>query len=84
VRFRIDGVLHDIMQPPRQIHAPLISRLKIMANMNIAERRIPQDGRMTLKLEGKIIDVWVASLPASFGERVTLRLLERTSRAVTL
>jgi type IV pilus assembly protein PilB len=84
VRFRIDGVLHDIMQPPRQIHAPLISRLKIMANMNIAERRIPQDGRMTLKLEGKIIDVRVASLPASFGERVTLRLLERTSRAVTL
>ncbi len=84
VRFRIDGVLHDIMSPPRQIHAPLVSRLKIMANMNIAERRVPQDGRMTLKIEGKVIDVRVASLPASFGERMTLRLLERTARTITL
>jgi type IV pilus assembly protein PilB len=84
VRFRIDGVLHDIMSPPRQIHAPLISRLKIMSNMNIAERRVPQDGRMTLKIEGKTIDVRAASLPASFGERITLRLLERTARTITL
>lgn len=64
-RFRIDGVLHDIMSPARQIHAPLLSRLKIMANMNIAERRISQDGRMTLKIEGKVINVRAASLPAS-------------------
>jgi type IV pilus assembly protein PilB len=84
VRFRIDGVLHDIMSPPRQIHAPLISRLKIMSGMNIAERRVPQDGRMTLKIEGKVIDVRAASLPASFGERMTLRLLERTARVITL
>lgn len=84
VRFRIDGVLHDIMSPPRQIHGPLISRLKIMSNMDIAERRVPQDGRMTLKIEGKTIDVRAASLPASFGEKMTLRLLERTSRTITL
>jgi type IV pilus assembly protein PilB len=84
IRFRIDGVLHDVMQPPKQLHAALVSRLKIMSNMNIAERRIPQDGRMTLKADGKMIDVRAASLPASFGERMTLRLLERTDRTITL
>jgi len=84
VRFRIDGVLHDIMTPPKQMHGALVSRIKIMSNINIAERRIPQDGRMTLKIEGKTIDVRVASLPASFGERLTLRLLERTARTITL
>lgn len=84
IRFRIDGVLHDVMQPPKQLHAALVSRLKIMSNMNIAERRIPQDGRMTLKADGKVIDVRAASLPASFGERMTLRLLERTARTITL
>ncbi len=84
IRFRIDGVLHDIMQPPRQMHASLVSRLKIMSNMNIAERRIPQDGRMTFKVDGKTIDVRAASLPASFGERLTLRLLERTTRTIGL
>jgi type IV pilus assembly protein PilB len=84
VRFRIDGVLHDVMTPPKQMHGALISRIKIMSNINIAERRIPQDGRMTLKIEGKTIDVRVASLPASFGERLTLRLLERTARTITL
>jgi len=84
VRFRIDGVLHDVMSPPRQLHGSLVSRFKIMAKMNIAERRIPQDGRMSVKIEGKTVDVRVASLPASFGERLTLRLLERTERTITL
>ena len=84
VRFRIDGVLHDVMSPPRQLHGSLVSRFKIMAKINIAERRIPQDGRMSVKIEGKTVDVRVASLPASFGERLTLRLLERTERTITL
>ncbi|WP_449240707.1 GspE/PulE family protein [Desulfoscipio gibsoniae] len=84
VRFRIDGVLHDIMQLPRAMHGSLISRIKIMANMNIAERRVPQDGRMSLKIEGRNIDLRVASLPASYGERLTLRLLNRSSNIITL
>ncbi len=84
VRFRIDGVLHDIMKLPRAMHGSLVSRIKIMANMNIAERRVPQDGRMSLKIEGQTIDVRVASLPASYGERLTLRLLNRSSNIITL
>ncbi|NLN07160.1 MAG: Flp pilus assembly complex ATPase component TadA [Firmicutes bacterium] len=84
VRFRIDGVLHDVMHPPRRMHGPLVSRFKIMANMNIAERRVPQDGRMSIRVEGRTVDVRVATLPASYGERVTLRLLERSDRAITL
>lgn len=84
IRFRIDGVLHDVMNPPRQLHGALVSRFKILANINIAERRIPQDGRMSVKVEGKTVDVRVATLPASFGERVTLRLLERSGRTITL
>lgn len=84
VRFRIDGVLHDIMEPPLKIHASLVSRIKVMANMDIAERRIPQDGRMSLKVEGKNIDIRVASLPTSFGERLTLRLLDSSGRVITL
>ncbi|AGL02064.1 type II secretory pathway, ATPase PulE/Tfp pilus assembly pathway, ATPase PilB [Desulfoscipio gibsoniae DSM 7213] len=84
VRFRIDGVMHDMMQLPRKIHASLVSRIKIMASMNIAERRIPQDGRMSLTIEGKPIDARVASLPASFGERLTLRLLDRSAKIISL
>ncbi|MGI6659404.1 MAG: GspE/PulE family protein [Dethiobacteraceae bacterium] len=84
VRFRIDGVLHDVMSPPRHLHGSLVSRFKIMANINIAERRIPQDGRMSVRVEGKTVDVRVATLPASFGERVTLRILERSGRMITL
>ncbi len=84
IRFRIDGVLHDVMHPPRRMHASLVSCIKVMANLDIAERRIPQDGRMTLRIEDKIIDVRVASLPTSFGERLTLRLLDRSARMITL
>jgi len=84
VRLRIDGVLHEMMQMPRQIHPSLVSRFKIMASMDIAERRIPQDGRMSLKIVDKSIDIRVASLPASFGERLTLRLLDRTAKIISL
>ena len=84
VRFRIDGVLHEIMRQPTRIHAPLISRIKVLANMDIAERRVPQDGRITLRIEGKTIDVRAASLPSAYGEKLTLRLLDRSSRLITL
>ncbi len=84
VRFRIDGVLHDAMQPSKKLHPPLVSRIKVMANMDIAERRVPQDGRISLKIEDKAIDVRVATLPTAYGEKVTMRLLHRSSRLITL
>jgi len=84
VRFRIDGVLHEVMQHPRRMHAPLVSRLKVMANMDIAERRIPQDGRVTLKISNNTVDVRVASLPSAYGEKLTLRLLNRSAQLITL
>lgn len=84
VRFRIDGVLHDVMHPPWQLHPSLVSRIKVMANMNIAERRIPQDGRTTLRVDNNTVDIRVATLPAAHGEKVTLRLLDRTSRFIAL
>ncbi|HHW06223.1 MAG TPA: Flp pilus assembly complex ATPase component TadA, partial [Clostridia bacterium] len=84
VRFRIDGVLHEIMHPPRHLHASLVSRIKVMANMDIAERRIPQDGRATVKVEDRIVDIRVATLPTPYGEKVTLRILDRQSKLMTL
>jgi type IV pilus assembly protein PilB len=84
VRFRIDGVLHEVMQQPSKMHASLVSRIKVLANMDIAERRVPQDGRITLKIDGKTIDVRVASLPTAYGEKLTLRLLNRSDRLITL
>ncbi|MCL6638676.1 MAG: Flp pilus assembly complex ATPase component TadA [Firmicutes bacterium] len=84
IRFRIDGVLHDVLQPPKKLHPSLVSRIKVMANMDIAERRVPQDGRMSLKIEGRNIDIRVASLPGSFGERLTLRLLDRSGSIIGL
>jgi len=84
IRYRIDGVLHETMRPPRRLAPSLVSRIKVMANMDIAERRIPQDGRTTLKIDGKTIDVRVASLPSAFGEKLTLRILDRSSELITL
>ncbi len=84
VRFRIDGVLHEVMQPPHRLQGPLISRIKVMAGMDIANRRIPQDGRTTLKVDGRVIDFRVASLPSAYGEKLTLRLLDREARVITL
>jgi len=84
VRFRIDGVLHEIMQRPLNIHPLLISRIKVMASMDIAERRIPQDGRFSLKIDDKVIDIRVASLPSIYGEKLTLRLLDRGGQIMTL
>ena len=79
VRFRIDGVLHDRFTPAKQYVAALVSRLKIMANLNIAERRLPQDGRSRIKIGEKAIDIRVSTIPTSAGERVVLRLLDKTS-----
>jgi len=84
VRFRIDGVLHEIMHQKRRLHPSLVSRIKVMANMDIAERRAPQDGRITLKIENKTVDVRVATLPSAFGEKITMRLLDRSARLITL
>lgn len=84
VRFRIDGVLHDVMSLPRRIHPMLVSRFKVMANMDIAERRIPQDGRMSVRVDEKTLDVRLATIPTTFGEKITCRLLDRSARILTL
>ncbi|MFN8035977.1 MAG: ATPase, T2SS/T4P/T4SS family [Acidimicrobiia bacterium] len=77
IRFRIDGVLHEVMHSPKSIQSGVISRLKIMAEINIAERRVPQDGRMSLSVAGKPVDLRVATLPTVFGEKVVMRILDK-------
>jgi type IV pilus assembly protein PilB len=84
IRFRVDGVLHEFMKVPSTMHAPLISRLKVMGGMDIAQTRIPQDGRISIKVDERVIDIRVATLPSSFGEKVTLRLIDRSSKLITL
>ncbi len=77
VRFRVDGTLREIVQPNKALHAALISRLKIMAELDIAEKRLPQDGRISLRIGGRAIDVRVSTLPGVHGERAVLRLLDK-------
>ena len=77
VRFRIDGLLRDIMKPPKRMHAALVSRLKILGEMNIAERRLPQDGRIKIAIAGRSIDVRVSIVPTVYGERAVLRILDK-------
>ena len=77
VRFRIDGVLRDVIQPHRALHAAMASRIKIMAQLDIAEKRLPQDGRITIRIAGKPIDVRVSTIPTSHGERIVMRLLDK-------
>lgn len=79
VRFRIDGVLFDIFKPPKKLQNAITSRIKVMANLNIAEKRLPQDGRIPLKLAGKDIDVRLSTVPTAFGERVVMRLQDRSN-----
>jgi len=79
VRYRIDGVLHEVEAPPASSTAAVISRIKIMARMNIAERRLPQDGRIMLRVQGKELDLRVSAIPTSFGESVVMRILDRGS-----
>jgi general secretion pathway protein E len=84
VRFRVDGVLRDVIEPPRALHAALVSRLKIMASLDIAEKRLPQDGRIALRLGGRSVDVRVSTLPTGPGERVVLRLLDQDAARLDL
>ncbi|MDQ1620607.1 MAG: type pilus assembly protein PilB [Actinomycetota bacterium] len=84
VRFRIDGVLHEIMRSPKAIQSGVISRLKIMADINIAERRIPQDGRLSVNAHGKKIDLRVATLPTVWGEKVVMRILDNSTARLDL
>jgi len=84
VRYRIDGILYEALRPPHKSHAAIVSRLKIMAGLNIAEKRLPQDGRFRVRIAGKDVDVRVSSLPTAFGERVVLRLLDHGTRVLQL
>ena len=78
VRYRIDGVLHDVNSPPKALQGPIVSRVKIMGGLNIAEKRLPQDGRLQLTVEGRPLDVRVSTLPAMHGESIVMRLLDRS------
>lgn len=84
VRLRVDGVLYEVMRIPKNLHEPVASRVKVMSKLDIAEKRIPQDGKIRLKVAGKDIDVRVSTLPTVFGERVSLRLLDRASTLLSL
>ncbi len=84
VRFRIDGVLHEVMHAPRQIQNGVISRIKLMADINIAERRVPQDGRISMKVGGRGIDLRVATLPTVYGEKIVMRILDKGNALLRL
>ena len=79
IRYRIDGALYEMSPPPKNLALPIISRLKVLANLNIAERRLPQDGRIKLSLGGRAVDLRVSTLPTQFGESVVLRVLDQSS-----
>lgn len=84
VRFRVDGALREVVQPNRALHAALISRLKIMAELDISEKRLPQDGRISLRIGTRAVDVRVSTLPSAHGERAVLRLLDKTEMRISL
>jgi general secretion pathway protein E len=84
VRFRIDGILYEVFSLQKRFHAHLVSRLKVMANLDIAEKRVPQDGRLKVKVANKVVDVRVSIIPMSYGERIVLRLLDKTVSLVGL
>lgn len=84
IRFRVDGVLHEVRRSPKRTHPAIVSRIKILSNMNIAERRVPQDGRFNMNVGGKYVDFRVASLPTVYGEKIVLRILDRTTLLMNL
>jgi general secretion pathway protein E len=84
VRMRVDGILYTVLKPPKRIQPQVISRVKIMAGLDIAEKRLPQDGRISLKAAGREIDVRVSTIPTSFGERVVMRLLDKSRNLLVM
>jgi general secretion pathway protein E len=84
VRFRIDGILYDVVKPPKRFQSIIVSRVKIMAELNIAEKRLPQDGRIRTKIAGKDVDIRVSVIPTAFGERIVMRLLDRSATLLPL
>jgi type IV pilus assembly protein PilB len=84
IRFRVDGVLHEVMHSPKNIQGGLISRLKVMADLNIAERRVPQDGRISMRVGGKQLDLRLATLPTVHGEKVVIRVLDKSQALMRL
>ncbi|HZD17126.1 MAG TPA: ATPase, T2SS/T4P/T4SS family [Actinomycetota bacterium] len=84
VRFRVDGVLHEVMHSPKSIQGGLISRLKVMADLNIAEKRVPQDGRVSMRVSAKTLDLRLATLPTVYGEKVVIRILDKSSALLQL
>ncbi|MES0362372.1 MAG: type II secretion system ATPase GspE [Desulfobacteria bacterium] len=79
IRYRVDGILYDKLSPPKRIHSTLVSRIKVMARLNIAEKRLPQDGRIEIRIADKNVDIRVSTIPTAFGERVVLRLLDKST-----
>src|SRR6266511_5714976 len=79
IRYRVDGAVYEMTPPPKHLALPVTSRIKVMANLDIAERRLPQDGRIAIMLAGRQIDLRVSTLPTQFGESVVLRVLDRSS-----
>ena len=84
IRYRVDGALYEMAPPPKHLAIPVVSRIKVMANLNITERRLPQDGRISVNLDGKLIDLRVSTLPTQFGESVVLRVLDRSAVNLSL
>ena len=84
VRFRVDGVLREVLRPQKAVAQPVVSRIKVMAKLDIAEKRLPQDGRISLRIAGRPVDVRVSTIPAGFGERVVLRLLDKQAGRLDL
>ncbi len=84
VRYRIDGVLHEVDSPPKRLQSAIISRVKIMANMSIAEKRVPQDGRIQINVMGRDLDLRVSSIPTSHGESIVMRILDKAGIALGL
>lgn len=84
IRFRVDGILHEVLEPPRVLAPLIISRIKVMAKLDIAEKRLPQDGRITLRIGGRAVDVRVSTMPTNHGERAVLRLLDKQSARLDL
>lgn len=84
IRFRVDGIMHDILHQPKKVHAAVSSRIKVMGNLDIAEKRIPQDGRIFRKVAGKEIDIRLSTIPTQFGERMVMRILEKGGELLSL